>query len=175
MLRREKCVCCANDEAEVLYVKNGFEICRCRECGHIFVADPLAIDTAKLYTGEFFDNVYGNYDQRADVYRKTFKNYLKIIQHYVQTGNLLELGCGFGHFLDVCRGSFRAIGMDLADQALMQARAHGHNAIQGDYLDRSFSEPFNVIVMWDFIEHIPKPDEILMKACGNWFRVGISF
>ena len=95
-------------------------------------------------------------------YRKTVPfvraNYVK---HFPPCdAHILDVGCGLGHFLYSFRelGYGKVQGLDSSPECVDFCNAHGLAAFQADALDyfRTSAERFDVIVMNDIIEHLPK-------------------
>lgn len=73
--------------------------------------------------------------------------------------HVLEIGCGGGNLLpmlqSVCRGG-RVVGMDLFHEALQLARRRTDAPlIRADIEHPPFSRPFEIVGMFDVIEHLP--------------------
>ncbi len=70
---------------------------------------------------------------------------------------ILDLGCAFGFFLESLPCEFRKCGVDASEHAIRQAAARVPDAqlIVGDCAAPPFRGPFDVIVAFDVLEHIP--------------------
>ncbi|HVZ76540.1 MAG TPA: class I SAM-dependent methyltransferase [Gemmatimonadaceae bacterium] len=80
------------------------------------------------------------------------------------SGKLLEIGCADGAFLDATSAlGYRAIGLDFAPESVAAARAAGRDVRQSgvDHLVDAVAgdAPFDVIAMFQIIEHLEAPDE----------------
>jgi SAM-dependent methyltransferase len=101
--------------------------------------------------------------------RRSMKRHLDQMARYLssQPGAVLEIGCAYGFFLDEAQRRFeRVVGIDVAESAVDHARTHFKvNALGGAFLDVPFEEQsFDVICLWDTIEHLDRPDLFLQKA-----------
>jgi 2-polyprenyl-3-methyl-5-hydroxy-6-metoxy-1,4-benzoquinol methylase len=132
----------------------------------------------KLYTKTYFQNtnssVFGYDDYLADEekIRKTFKKRLRRIEDYKKKGNILDLGCATGFFLDEAKKrGFRVNGVELSAFAASYANTKLKISVKNsDILSASFKpKSFDVITMWDVIEHIPNPQETLKKIY-SWLK-----
>jgi SAM-dependent methyltransferase len=88
--------------------------------------------------------------------------------------NVLELGCGTGHFLSMAAArGHRAVGLDFSEPAVLRAQARGLNAFCGgvDDLPRivGAGERFDAVAMFHLIEHLADPTAFL-HAIGMWLR-----
>jgi 2-polyprenyl-3-methyl-5-hydroxy-6-metoxy-1,4-benzoquinol methylase len=88
---------------------------------------------------------------------------------------LLDLGCGTGVFLDEARSAgFDVEGVEVSAYAADQARARGL-VVHGAPLDTIdfASADFDVVTLWDVIEHVPDPMATLEQAAAALRRGGV--
>ena len=84
---------------------------------------------------------------------------------FVRGGKLLEVGSSTGELLSAARGYFEVLGVE-ADRASSDvARSRGVDCITGSLpelkLDRG---PFDCVVLYHTIEHVPSPRSLLSEA-----------
>lgn len=86
---------------------------------------------------------------------------------------LLDAGCGYGAFVRICRRSgIPAIGIDIAPfetryaaEALAQDGDDPHAIRLASITKAPFSDAsFDVITMWNLLEHLPDPDLAIAEA-----------
>jgi SAM-dependent methyltransferase len=143
-------------------------LARCRRCGFVtWRGQTAGIDD--LYDEHYFSGVdYPDYVGNEAALRRSMRRHLEQMRHYRSpSGALLEIGCAYGFFLDEARPHFqRVAGVDVAAGPVERARARFDvEAFAGGFLDLPF-EPgsFDVICMWDTVEHLPRPDQFVEKA-----------
>jgi SAM-dependent methyltransferase len=78
---------------------------------------------------------------------------------------VLEVGCGTGNVLralvEAC-GSGRVVGIDLFHEGLRYARGRSTAAlVQGDLHRPPFAAPFDLVGMFDVLEHLPDDERVL--------------
>ena len=146
----------------------------CQVCGHGFT--PIDIDFSIItnwYGRNKPDTVFLSNEAAR---RKTARIILQRIQtHTGKVGRLLDIGAGPGIFVsEAIRAGWDAIGIDPSAWAIRHARdAYGVVIQQGD-IDQLSSLPaisFNVVTLFDVIEHVPNPDALL-KAVTRLLRPG---
>ena len=118
-----------------------------------------------IFGSRYFDTTYGeNYELRNPRYK--WRSFLRKILKYRSSGNLLEVGCGFGLFLKEAREHFTCVGSDISEYAVSQARKRLPDDVilYSEVLGQiDIHMRFDVIVCFDVLEHIAD----LKTALGN--------
>lgn len=125
---------------------------------------------ADSFGSGYFDGVYGgDYDARNPRYK--LRALLGAIRMHQPSGRLLDIGCAYGRFLEVAaaEGGYDLSGMDLSEHAVEIAQERlepeGVRIRQGGVLDDPFpDEVFDVVTMFDVIEHVPNLKAALAAA-----------
>jgi SAM-dependent methyltransferase len=143
---------------------------RCRSCDLVFL-NPLP--PAELGRGYFADAYSSERKTQNLYYDDAFKERVSRIRldvvegHIGSRGMLLDVGCGKGHFVAAAgaRG-WTAWGVELDSSACQQAVSHFKlDTIRQGSLDHpDLPAPFDVITLWDVIEHVPNPLQFLCDA-----------
>lgn len=83
-----------------------------------------------------------------------------------KTKSILDFGCADGVFLEFCKTYFnpgtKLYGTDLSVRMLDQAKNNGWNVFPLSKLD-SLDMKFDLITLWDVIEHVENPAAVLKK------------
>lgn len=159
------CPLCKYPGSKYLFNKNGYSLISCDRCGHVYVPiKPGNKFFEKLYSrGYFFDERilgYGDYIAEKRAIELTARSRLKRLAAFkIKSGHLLEIGCGPGFFLNAAKSYFRVTGVELSDFAAFYAKKYFNlNVYQGTLDKASFpSSSFDVVVIWDVIEHLTDP------------------
>ncbi len=87
---------------------------------------------------------------------------------YKKGGNVLDVGCAYGFFLQHMSDRFKRHGIDISEHAIRQAKEGG---LKGEFRicdickKRPFSGiKFDVITMFDVIEHLRDLDSVLERV-----------
>lgn len=142
---------------------------RCRGCGFIFYADAHALELSELYDDAYFNGAeYPDYlGQQASLRRSMRRHLEQMERQQALEGALLEIGCAYGLFLDEARNRFSSVtGIDICAGPVAYAqRVLGLDARTGDFLTEDFGDRlFDVICMWDTIEHLASPDAAVVRS-----------
>lgn len=144
------------------------ELARCRQCAYIFLprTPDLPARIAALYAGDYFTgDEFGDYAGQRPTFARNFRAYLDVMRHAgASRGRLLEVGCAYGFFLEQAQGSFDSLGIDVNEPAIAAAQALGVNARFADFLAQTPAGPFDVVCIWDTIEHLLDPRAYLERA-----------
>jgi len=124
----------------------------------------------ELYNEQFFSGAeFINYAADERFFRKNFQlrfRQLKKLLDPQRHRHLLEIGSAYGFFLDEVRSEFTTVqGIDITDAGVIHAREQlGLDVVQADFLAHDYGEEkFDVVCMWDTIEHLRAPHFYLEK------------
>lgn len=165
--------CCVCDEAgDRLYDVRPFAVVRCPRCGLVFVSPRLraqALQEVYDDVGYFEGGVYGEQGSLAMRLQRTWtRGRLNLLPAAVAGARLLEIGCGYGHFLAAARDrGYDVAGVELSRPAAAYARERlGLDVRRGQLADAGLTGGFDVIAAWDTLEHVPDPAAFLRVACS---------
>ncbi|HJO39554.1 MAG TPA: class I SAM-dependent methyltransferase [Vicinamibacterales bacterium] len=162
--------CGSSADAEHLYRKNGYAILRCRACGLVFASPhPSRAELGRIYSESFFqvgEKFAGQSRSPGTLNAERRARWLRE-QRGVTAGRWLDIGCATGDFMMAARPYVMQVsGIEMSSYAADQARARGPlDVTTGDVLDVSLgAEPFDVVTMWDVVEHVTDPLATLRRA-----------
>jgi SAM-dependent methyltransferase len=149
-----------------------YRLVKCKGCG-LVRSDPIASPEAlaRLYAQSRFD-----YGEEVAHLQKTYSHYLARLEKFgARKGALLEIGCGNGFFLEAAltRGYAAVSGVEPSREALALASPLVRPHIIWDVMRPGLFSPeqFDVICMFQLLDHIPQPD-VLLEACFDLLRPG---
>lgn len=142
-----------------------YELLRCASCRLVFTEprDPAGPDWyAKAYAAGIIE--------RAEV-ELTGWRVRQFRSDRVPGPRLFDIGCGDGGFLKAARElGYEASGFDFDPNAVAKARALGLDAAASTF-EATFEDPrlrgaFDVVTLFDVLEHVPEPAAMLTGAKG---------
>lgn len=171
------CALCGREDDEALFQKDGFAIVRCRACGLVYVNPRLTMAALMdLYNRQQISPAaYYVRTERQD--ERSFAARVRLIERYRPPGSLLDLGCGPGVFSAVARArGWRTVGLDVNPQSVARCTSRGLEAICDVFPSAALAgRSFDVIVMNDFLEHLPDPAAALRAAAELLAPAGLLF
>ncbi len=157
----------------------GVQLFRCEGCG-IVCRDFSESDPAALYKDEYFcsdDDEFGYQDylsMASSIRLNARKRLDRMAARGTSSGRLFEVGCAHGLFLDEARQrGFEVGGVEPAESAARYARETLGLDVQMGTDSQVRLEPCatDCLAMWDVIEHVAHPRELLAR-CHTWLKPG---
>jgi len=173
------CLICGSIQFDFFVKKNGFSLGRCLRCSLLQVTDDLSKVCLKdYYDQEFFDETYDWLQKPAGKkkeYQKFNYRLTEIEKFKPGKGNVLDIGCSFGHFLDCARSrGWTPVGVEISEYAARFAKETLKlNVHVADVSEADLPEGhFDAVTLWNVLEHLDDPVEELehlnrlMKKAG---------
>lgn len=160
------CELCRGADVKAILRKNGYSIVECNRCGLVYVAETVN-DLRKFYDRDYYKGlVYKDYIAESKKRVNIFRKKLNLIMRWMPGGKLLDIGCAAGFFLDVARRcGWEVFGVEISEFSSRYARERlGIDVFTGQLKDAQFKDNyFDVITMWDTIEHLQNPFDTLVE------------
>jgi 2-polyprenyl-3-methyl-5-hydroxy-6-metoxy-1,4-benzoquinol methylase len=156
--------------------KQGFEIFRCRSCGLLFRGElPTPEELEAIYDVDYFHRKdrsteadgYADYLGDGAEHRLTARHRVGWLDRLTSVGRLLDVGAAAGFFMDEARkAGWDAKGIDISREMSRHGRERlGLEIRTGLFQLAEYpSKSFDVVTMWDYIEHSIDPASDLSKA-----------
>ena len=178
-MRETPCLFCGVQDESVRFQDGAFRVVECRRCGHVYVNPRLSPERLhEMYQEEYWnsdrakDFGYTQYLAEASLYLRTYAMRSQVIDTYKQRpGTVLDVGCAAGFFLKVMADKgWNTTGIEISSKMVAYAREQlGLGDVRrGDLLSIEFADDvrFDVVTLWDVIEHLERPDLHLAKAAS---------
>lgn len=130
------------------------QIVKCDSCGFVYV-NPMP-DLSGYYKNTV-DEIYLNSKKQR---LRTAEISVQEILRFKESGNLLEIGCSTGHFLDVASKHFKVEGIELSEWAYKEALKR-HKVYNMPLSELNLQKKFDVITLFEVIEHVTDPSKEL--------------
>jgi 2-polyprenyl-3-methyl-5-hydroxy-6-metoxy-1,4-benzoquinol methylase len=141
---------------------------KCLKCGYAFVNPQIANDVIENYYFKLNSTFYDNgIDIPYDFIYKKNKKLAQYVKEIKNGGNILEVGCGMGFMLnEFDRRNWNLYGIEPSIYASGYAvKNFGLNVTHGYLKPDSFTDGFfDVIMLFDVIEHVYEPTELMQNV-----------
>lgn len=158
------CPVCGQDEPPFFYMENGFDYYKCSNCKLLFLYPlPTAADLHDHYQ-EYLPLDPGRVEDWGYEMAPVIASSARFLAgQFEQPGRLLDIGCGYGFFLEAMHGrGWDVEGIELSGPAAALARAKNCGRIHSHAVEEMGEmATFDVITMFYVIEHVADPATIL--------------
>lgn len=174
-----KCNLCHADDTRVLFegrdrlhgLPGAFTVVQCQQCGLVYLNPrPTMGEIGVYYPDDYEPHVFLRRIRRSRLARLDYYYGLgkrrNAIEKFVQSGRMLDVGCGNGGFLYYMREhGWEVQGEELSQSAADYARQElGLTVFLGELCDAAFpSSHFDVVTLWNVLEHLHDPAATLAE------------
>ncbi|MBK9306362.1 MAG: class I SAM-dependent methyltransferase [Nitrospira sp.] len=160
------CPCGANEPLDKAFQTPTRQYVRCPACDLVFLNPRPTRDTLEAYFQEDYDGDYGEVealDDRQPVFQSVFHH---LCLYRSSPGTLLDIGCGDGEFLVLCRDAgWSCSGIELSKQAAMRAAQKGLTVLSPNMLERGeWAQHYDIVTMINVLETVADPAIMLRQA-----------
>lgn len=166
---KTECRLCKSEELSTFLSLIDFKLLKCSSCQIVFT-DPFPSKTLQkevnreLYGRQMVQNEYW---EKLPQLKRRVKKIVTELQKFKKTGKLLDIGCGFGLFLKMAKEvGFKVYGVEMEKETVKAAQEKfGLKNISPKSVEKiDFPERyFDVITLFDILEHLENPEVILKK------------
>jgi 2-polyprenyl-3-methyl-5-hydroxy-6-metoxy-1,4-benzoquinol methylase len=151
-----------------LHLPGQFRLVVCPECGLIRQNPRLVWSSLKQYYPESFCSFAPAVEAEPSLWRRLDRRYgmwkwLRAVERYQPGGRLLDVGCGTGIFLAEAQrtGRWQVTGVEpsqaAADYARLVLKLPVLNGALAEVESDLPSASFDVVTLWNVLEHLPEP------------------
>jgi 2-polyprenyl-3-methyl-5-hydroxy-6-metoxy-1,4-benzoquinol methylase len=162
------CPCGTVEPVAELFVTSTRRYVRCPACDLVFLHPRPTRESVEGYFREVYDGDYGAVeasDDRQPVYQSVLKH---LASHRSPPGSVLDVGCGDGGFLLLCRqAGWNCSGIELSKRAAMRAAQKGITVLSPHALERGeWAQHFDVVALINVLETVADPVIMLRQAAA---------
>lgn len=148
-------------------------LCKCGNCGFVF---SIKIPTP-LELVSFYDNEYDLTRYFSPVTKKRYEELLDLFEPYRKTNKILDIGCGYGFFLEVAKEKgWEVYGVDLSKKAALICESKGITTHNGTIETSDFTdESFDVVIGIEVLEHVNTPNSFIEQTLKTLRKGGVTY
>ena len=162
------CALCGGNDSKLVIREGMWQYFRCRGCGLVFLHPQPTVDYLNSHYQEYLPEAPGE----IDAWRRMMEGVHRRTESLVASvtsgpGRLLDVGCGYGFFLDhMARRAWSVKGIEIS----AAPRQYGRDRLSLDISSRPFPRPdwrdgsFDAVSLLYVIEHLPDPVAALKEA-----------
>jgi len=161
-----ECLFCKTSEKKVVFREFGIDYLRCRNCGHLFSSFERDAD----YDG-YFESIENEVEAIEYWNISHNKMYDAFAKKYMigRKGRILDVGAGLGFFVKFAGEikGWESFGVEISKGGYNfgKEKLKLKNFFCGKLEKTNFEDnSFDIITMWDVVEHLSKPHSILQKS-----------
>jgi 2-polyprenyl-3-methyl-5-hydroxy-6-metoxy-1,4-benzoquinol methylase len=132
-------------------------------------SEPSLEELHSIYGTHYFEGKdrevgYTDYPSLSPLLNSIANMHLDIIEEMSEKGNLLDVGCATGEFLEAAKKrGWSAHGIEISEYGSNICKQKGLNVNRGILDQAALPENhFDVVTMWDVLEHTPDPYKELL-------------
>jgi SAM-dependent methyltransferase len=177
------CPLCGSDKSRLWYtlpdallgLPGTFTLVQCGTCGLLYQNPRPALDAIDFYYPPEYDPFIpppwsnpNRIQQLLHLYG--LKKRWRLIEHHAPPRNdgrsILDVGCATGVFLAAGSADWHKVGVELTEDAAQIARSQFGLHIHQGTLEQAplHAQQFDVITMWDVLEHLHDPHTSLLRV-----------
>ena len=165
---KTRCYICNSEKSKFIKKENNFQIYKCLYCNLFFLNPPpdytKGEEIIEYWSSKSERNSKINYNTYKDV---NFFYLKRIIKFLNKKDKILDLGCGYGHFVNLANNNnFDAYGVDLSKNSTDFAKNNLElkNIYCNDLTNIKFEKDFfDCVIAINLFEHVHNPDEVLIE------------
>lgn len=147
----------------------------CRSCGHRWLGNSDQ-DHADVEQGTYTHDYAGYAADPKFIATATAITRNELAKRVPPPARVLDVGCGAGDFMGIARQlGYDVEGIDISEASAEICRSKGLEARSGNFLTERFDGEFDLITMWDVVEHLRDPGAFFSRAASLLSKRGYVF
>lgn len=143
---------------------SGTHISFCAACGHRWLVTSEK-ERNSVEAGTYTRDYAGYRPDLKFIETASAVTAAELVTRVPPPGRLLDVGCGAGEFMSIAKDAGYSVeGIDISAASAEICRERGFNARAGNFLTEDFDSKYDLITMWDVVEHLRDPHAFLERA-----------
>jgi len=175
-LHYTNCNICGHDRTFLVAVQNDFRYVQCERCSLVYLNPRPSADALKSFYDTYHQRNGKDEDDWEEMMKANFREVsAMLVRNFPSGGRLLDIGCGYGHFLGIMEGlHWQAEGIDPSRHTVDRARKAGCTVMHTTIDEAEIPEAsFEAITMFYVLEHVADPLQTLTKVFGLLVSGGV--
>jgi 2-polyprenyl-3-methyl-5-hydroxy-6-metoxy-1,4-benzoquinol methylase len=163
-----RCCVCGNTEPDkfsLVYQKENFAVVNCSKCSFWFIPPYYRKQIEYTqYKNEAVTQAVRSGNNWVKIQRHKLR--FRFIRKYIRKGRLFDLGAGWGHFMLAGKElGYDVHGIEIAEQPYKYCVEDLKLPVEHiDFFKYHPAEKYDIVTMWDVLEHIDKADTFLQHV-----------
>lgn len=171
-MKKINCFACGSSRSKLFFKENNYTYVKCKDCGLIYIDHEIKQnfeDISKLSINELIKFE----DERKYLFNKEINSIKKI----KNSGCVLDIGCSGGLAPDLLRKKgYEILGIEPdKNMVICSKKLRKIPIFNGTLEEFKSGKKFDIITLWDVLEHVPRPDKELDLVEKYLKKDGILF
>lgn len=176
LLEDRPCPTCKDNYEQFLFFKDGGRYVKCTHCDIVYLNPVFKDENLEKYYRTNHDLQSEIVANDGDFYTNIYQKGLTAVEKVVPKGNILDIGCSAGIFLDLAKkAGWNTLGVELNEQEASYATAKGHTIYNKFLSEVTFDSPLEAICLWDVFEHLKDGEAYLNEMKSLLTPSGVVF
>jgi len=172
-----RCCVCGNTDKKaftVKYQKSNFAVVTCNSCNLHFIPPYYR---KKINYGNYKDEKVTEAVRQGNNWVKVQRHKLRFdfIKKYKPSGDLFDLGAGWGHFMLAGKElGYNVYGIEISEQPYLYSKNDLKLPVDHiDFFAMKEDKQYDIVTLWDVLEHIDEADKFVEKIARITKKDGI--
>lgn len=156
-----QCYICGGTKCCIIKKEAAWNVIQCKDCSFVYITPVPSEQFLHLHYQQYLPSDSIHIEQWRIMMTNIFLRSINIIEarHSLGRGALLDIGCGYGFFLELARQrGWNVYGIEPCAHARAYAASKGIAVDSENLFTRAYSdEMFDVVTLFYVLEHLPEP------------------